>query len=156
MGEISGQESHWTVQIDGHSIELEVLRETSSIPPSLLFRAGSRVIRVSTRKTEHENTFFVELDGKPFLAELEDEPGAALTRDSAVQGPVVVSSPMAGKIAAVKTSLGAIVDEGQALVVLEAMKMENEIAAPRKGTVKEIYVAPGALARSGDRLVLIE
>ena len=73
-----------------------------------------------------------------------------------VAGPVVVSSPMAGKIAAVRTSMGAVVDEGQALVVLEAMKMENEIAAPKKGTVKEIYVKPGALARPGDKLVLIE
>ena len=156
LGEISGRESLWTVQIDGHTVKLEVLRETSLIHQSLLLRAGSRVIRVSTRKTERENTFLVELDGRPLFAKLEQQAEATDSGDSAVPGPVVVSSPMAGKIAAVKTSRGAIVDEGQALVVLEAMKMENEIAAPRKGIVKEIYVEPGALARSGDRLVLIE
>jgi biotin carboxyl carrier protein len=40
--------------------------------------------------------------------------------------------------------------------VLEAMKMENEIAAPKKGIVKEIYVQQGALAKPGDKLVLVE
>jgi len=63
---------------------------------------------------------------------------------------------MAGKIASVKISVGATVEEGQALVVLEAMKMENEIAAPKRGTVKEIYVQQGSLTKPGDKLVLIE
>jgi biotin carboxyl carrier protein len=156
LGEIIGQERHWAVAVDDRNVRLEILRETSSMPPSLLLRAGSKVMRVSLRKTERENTFLVELDGRPFLTRLEEEVVATRTGDSAIAGPVMVSSPMAGKIAAVRTSKGATVDEGQALIVLEAMKMENEIAAPKKGTVKEVYVEQGALARPGDKLVLIE
>ncbi|HEX4921743.1 MAG TPA: biotin/lipoyl-containing protein [Candidatus Bathyarchaeia archaeon] len=156
LGDLAGQEMHWAVPVDDHTIKLEILRQTSSIPPSLLIRVGPRVIRVSGRKDIGENMIMVELDGRPLLARLEEESVASHTSDSAIAGPVVVSSPMAGKIAAVKTSKGSTVDEGQALIVLEAMKMENEIAAPKKGTVKEIYVEQGALARPGDKLVLIE
>ena len=156
LGEIVGQELRWTVPVEERNIKLEILRQTSSIPPTLMVRAGSRIIRVSGPRTIDENTFLVELDGRPFLAGLEGEAVATHAGDSATAGPIVVSSPMAGKIAAVKTSRGASVDEGQALIVLEAMKMENEIAAPKRGTVKEIYVEQGALARPGDKLVLIE
>lgn len=91
------------------------------------------------------------------MARLEEESSPVHVVDSRrVEGPFLINSPMAGKIASVKALVGATVEEGQALVVLEAMKMENEIAAPRKGTVKEVYVREGSLAKPGDRLVLIE
>jgi biotin carboxyl carrier protein len=63
---------------------------------------------------------------------------------------------MAGRIVSLKASLGMTAEEGQPLVVLEAMKMENEVASPKKGVVKEVYVQPGALVKAGDRLALVE
>lgn len=86
----------------------------------------------------------------------DDRPGGIGEPAETVEGPIIVTSPMPGKIAAVKATAGAIVEEGQALIVLEAMKMENEIAAPKKGKVKEIYVQPGVLAKPGEKLLLIE
>jgi pyruvate carboxylase subunit B len=62
---------------------------------------------------------------------------------------------MAGKIASVKTSVDSEVEEGESLMVLEAMKMQNEIASPKKGTVKELYVKHGDLVKAGDRLCLV-
>jgi biotin carboxyl carrier protein len=62
---------------------------------------------------------------------------------------------MAGKIASVKASVDAKVEEGQSLMILEAMKMENEIASPKSGTLKELYVKHGDLVKAGDRLCLI-
>jgi len=97
------------------------------------------------------------LNGRPILARIEEEtPFTGMGESDKVEGPILINSPMAGKIASVKISVGATVEEGQALVVLEAMKMENEIAAPKRGTVKEIYVQQGSLAKPGDKLVLIE
>jgi biotin carboxyl carrier protein len=61
--------------------------------------------------------------------------------------------PLPGKVVAVKVKAGSTVKKGQVLVVLEAMKMENEIVAPRDGTVKEVYVSEGASVNVGQPLV---
>jgi biotin carboxyl carrier protein len=66
-----------------------------------------------------------------------------------------VSSPMAGKIASVKARVDSKVQEGQSLMVLEAMKMQNDIASPKTGVVKELYVKHGDLVKAGDRLCLV-
>jgi len=89
--------------------------------------------------------------------ELEHAPASTpIDHTRAVEGPVTVRSPMAGKIVGVKASTGAFIEEGEPLIMLEAMKMENVIAAPKRGTVKQVYVQTGALAKPGDKLVLIE
>jgi biotin carboxyl carrier protein len=62
---------------------------------------------------------------------------------------------MAGKIALVKTYVGSKVEEGQSLLVLEAMKMQNEIASPKSGELKELYVKKGDLVKAGDKLCLV-
>jgi len=72
------------------------------------------------------------------------------------QGPTLITSPMAGKIALSRASLGATVKAGEALFVLVAMKMENEIASPKRGVLVEIYVQPGALVKAGDKLCLVD
>lgn len=64
-------------------------------------------------------------------------------------GAVKVTSPMPGKILSVKTSVGAAVKKGDVLMILEAMKMENEIVAPQDGTVASIDVSEGASVESG-------
>ncbi len=66
-----------------------------------------------------------------------------------------VTAPMPGTILDVKVTQGASVKKGDILLVLEAMKMENEIVAPCDGTVKQVVVAKGASVNSGDALVVI-
>lgn len=70
-------------------------------------------------------------------------------------GSVTVSSPMPGKILSVKTSVGAAVKRGDVVMVLEAMKMENEIVAPEDGTVASINVAAGDAVEAGDTLATL-
>ncbi|WP_310603201.1 biotin/lipoyl-containing protein [Anaerosporobacter sp.] len=71
------------------------------------------------------------------------------------QGSVKVNAPMPGKILAVKASAGQAVKRGDVLVVLEAMKMENEIVAPQDGTVASINVAVGDAKEAGDVLATL-
>ena len=67
-----------------------------------------------------------------------------------------VTSPMAGAIKALLVKTGDQVKQGQPLVILEAMKMENQITAPVVGTVKSVNVAVGESVREGHVLVVLE
>jgi biotin carboxyl carrier protein len=71
-------------------------------------------------------------------------------------GPETVDSVMPGKVVRVLVSPGDEVNAGQGLVVVEAMKMENGIGAPRAGRVKSVDVAPGQNVETGARLVVLE
>ena len=67
----------------------------------------------------------------------------------------VVASPLPGTVLQVKVSAGEAVKAGQLLLVIEAMKMENEILAPRDGTVAQVVAAKGATVNTGDALVVL-
>ena len=71
----------------------------------------------------------------------------------AAAGAVEVKAPMPGNILDVKVAAGASVKAGDVLVILEAMKMENEIVAPQDGTVASVNVNKGDTVNSGDVLV---
>ena len=146
------------VVVDGRPFRVEVLRELGKSPMDLLVRAGARVLRITVENRELEDWYSVRLNGKLFRTRLElfENVRPADLLFPSLTGPIVVSAPMAGRIASLRSSVGTAVEEGQALVILEAMKMENEVASPKKGLVREIYVQPGALVRAGDRLVLVD
>lgn len=71
------------------------------------------------------------------------------------QGSVTVAAPMPGKILAVKVAAGQAVKRGDVLLVLEAMKMENDIVAPEDGTVASINAAVGDSVESGATLATL-
>lgn len=70
-------------------------------------------------------------------------------------GDTTVKSPMPGTVVEVKVNVGDAVTEGQTLLILEAMKMENEIVSPVNGTVKQVAVAEGTTVDTHDVLVVI-
>ena len=86
-------------------------------------------------------------------------PAAPVAAPAAAPAPVAggekINAPMPGNILDVKVATGASVKKGDVLVILEAMKMENEIMAPCDGTVKQVLVNKGATVNSGDPLVVI-
>ena len=75
------------------------------------------------------------------------EPKAAAPTGAA--GSVKVNAPMPGKILSVKASAGQAVKKGEVILILEAMKMENEVVAPQDGTVASINVAAGDSVEAG-------
>ena len=70
-------------------------------------------------------------------------------------GSIKVNSPMPGKILNVKQNVGASVKKGDVILLLEAMKMENEIVAPQDGTIDSINVAVGDSVEAGDVLATL-
>ena len=79
-------------------------------------------------------------------------PAAAPKAAAGAAGAVTVKAPMPGNILDVKVAAGASVKAGDVLVILEAMKMENEISAPQDGTIASIDVRKGDTVNSGDVL----
>lgn len=88
-------------------------------------------------------------------------PAPSSTPAVAAPSPVNVSgeaikAPMPGTILSIKVSPGSSVKKGDILLILEAMKMENEISAPRDGVVSEIFTSNGASVSTGDVLLAIK
>jgi len=77
---------------------------------------------------------------------------AAAPAASGAEGSVKIAAPMPGKILAIKANIGQAVKRGEVVMILEAMKMENEITAPEDGTIAGINVAVGDSVESGDTL----
>ena len=109
-------------------------------------------------------TYEVEVDeGKAMLVDEYEAyapaaapaPAAAAPAAASLAAGEVVAAPMPGNILKVNVSQGAAVKSGDILVVLEAMKMENEILAPRDGTVAQVAVNVGATVDTGTPLVVL-
>ena len=104
----------------------------------------------------------VLVDGFRFIVEAESERIAALRERasqgraaSAHSGPLQVKAIIPGKVVAVSIKVGDQVTAGQQLLVVEAMKMQNELRAPRDGTIDRVGVSVGATIEIGDLLVVI-
>ncbi|MBQ9935840.1 MAG: biotin/lipoyl-binding protein [Lachnospiraceae bacterium] len=82
-------------------------------------------------------------------------PVAPAPAASGAAGGITVSSPMPGKILSVKASVGQTVKKGDVILVLEAMKMENEVVAPEDGTIATINVAANDSVEAGDTLATL-
>jgi len=82
-------------------------------------------------------------------------PIAALAAPVAVVEGELVSSPLPGSIMAIKVSAGESVKKGQVLILIEAMKMENEVLAPRDGVVKQIITSKGATVETDAPLLTL-
>jgi biotin carboxyl carrier protein len=72
------------------------------------------------------------------------------------QGPKKLTAPMPGKIVRVLVSQGSEIEAGAGVLVVEAMKMQNEIKSPKKGTIQKILVSEGAAVNAGDVLAIVE
>ena len=93
----------------------------------------------------------------PAVPVVEAAPGAAPAAAAPATGAgESVDSPMPGNILKVNVTAGQAVKQGDVLLILEAMKMENEIMAPKSGTVTQVLVSKGATVETGAPLVFIQ
>jgi len=107
--------------------------------------------------------FEVVIDGWRFEVDVESEHRARLRQrassargDGARGGPVELRAIIPGRVVSVDVAEGDAVDAGGRLLVVEAMKMQNELRSPRSGTVRRVAVGPGQTVELGDLLVVVE
>ena len=110
--------------------------------------------RVNVNGTQYDITLEV-LEGEAAAAAPAPKAAPAAPKAAASAGGQAVSAPMPGTILSVNVKPGQAVKKGDVLVMLEAMKMENEIMAPVDGTVGAVNVTKGQSVQSGDVLVTI-
>jgi len=104
--------------------------------------------------------YHIFIEGELYTVTVLDELHKRLQRiESRTHGPIgeiPVKAPMPGLVVAIPVEAGTVVKSGQPVVILEAMKMENEIRAPRAGTVKTIRVAKGQTVNKDEALIILE
>ena len=96
-----------------------------------------------------------EMTGAPAAAPVAAPAAAAAPTPAAGGAGESINAPMPGNILAVNVAAGDTVKKGQVLMVLEAMKMENEIFAPKAGTVAQVLVSKGSTVDTGATLVVL-
>jgi len=121
---------------------------------SLLINGCSYQVDIHTQRDRHE----VLVDGEHFEFDLFDERKAFLKKEAGLgsEGVQEVRTSMPGRIIRVMAGPGEGVEKGQGLVVIEAMKMENEIRSPKDGVVKKVGVREGDVVEAGALLVVVE
>jgi pyruvate carboxylase subunit B len=146
------------VVLDGATIPAR-LTEVRGTPMRVL-TLGNEVHRVRVRRGAKRGEYTLWLDGFRFDVEALDERSRAIRDLSAASagpaGPAPLLAPMPGMIVRVNVGEGDDVQPGQGLVVMEAMKMENELRAAGAGTVKRVLVAPGTAVEKGALLLELQ
>ena len=128
--------------------------------PVRMVTIGDEVHRVVARNGATRGRFTLWLDGFRYEVEALDERTRAIRALSGAgkeaSGPAPLLAPMPGMIVRVAVQVGDTVEPGQGLVVMEAMKMENELRATSAGTVKAVLAQPGTAVEKGAILLELE
>jgi biotin carboxyl carrier protein len=148
----------WQVAVDSRTIEIdsEQLIAVTEVEPgvySVLLDGASYEIRL----VETLQGLSAEVGRRRFAVEVRDPRDTGRgARASIGSGRQKIAAPMPGKVVRVLVKVGDLVDAGQGLVVVEAMKMQNEMKASRPGRVIEVRAGAGETVGAGDTLVVLE
>ena len=153
------------VLLDGDVVTVDGLSAVAHVSdvegtPVRMVTVGDEVHRVVARRGAARGRYTLWLDGFRYDVEALDERTRAIRELSgagkAASGPAPLVAPMPGMIVRVAVQVGDAVQPGQGLVVMEAMKMENELRATSAGTVKAVLTQPGTAVEKGAVLLELE
>ncbi len=147
-------EGLYEVTLEGKTVHVDAVRSGPNIYS--IIEDGQQFEVMVDEKGAHG--FDVLVAGRLFHLEVLDERAKLLASSTAaaVSGPQTVVAEMPGKVVKVNVVVGAVVSAKQGLVIVEAMKMENEIRSPIDGIVKEIAVVEGQTVEVGATLFVVE
>src|SRR5579872_1107069 len=150
--DLSRVDGRWSCRLDGREVEVDAVLAR---PDVLSLRIGNQAYEVKCERVGGELHLWV--GSARFATEVRD-PRSLRGRARAIddQGPKKLAAPMPGKIVRVLVSQGDEVEAGAGVLVVEAMKMQNEIKSPKKGTVQKILVSEGAAVNAGDVLAIVD
>lgn len=145
-----GERPRW--RIDGRDIEADAVEVSPGIY-SIIVNGGSIEVRVE----ESGSSLRIIANDQEFLATIEDPRALKKNRAGAAEahGRQNVVAPMAGKIVRALVRSGDQVQSGQGLMIVEAMKMQNEIRSPKSGEVERIAVVEGQTVNPGDIVAVV-
>jgi acetyl/propionyl-CoA carboxylase alpha subunit len=145
-------EGGWSCRVDGREVEVDAVLAR---PDVLSLRIGNEAYEVKCERAGGEMHLWV--GSARFAAEVRDPRSLrGRVREVDDQGPKKLTAPMPGKIVRLLVSPGDAVEAGAGVLVVEAMKMQNEIKSPKKGTIQKILVSKGAAVNAGDVLAIVE
>jgi biotin carboxyl carrier protein len=146
------------VRVDGATHEAR-LAEVEGTPVRML-TIGDEVHRIVVRPGLSRGRYTIWVDGFRHEVEALDERMRAIRElagaTAGPTGPAPLLAPMPGMVVRVQVQVGDVVQPGQGLVVMEAMKMENELRATAAATVKAVIAQPGTAVEKGALLVELE
>ena len=150
--ELNRADGRWTCRVEGREIEVDA---TLARPDVLSLRIRNQAYEVKCERVGSDLHIWV--GSVRFAAEVRDPRSLrGRMRPADDQGPRKLVAPMPGKVVRVLGREGETVDSGAGIVVVEAMKMQNEIKSPKKGTIHRILVKEGAAVNAGDALAIVE
>ena len=143
----------WRIILNGEPVDVDVA-EVAPNTLSILIRGESHEIRVARSS---EGLLTVQTGLREFTAEVTDQRSWRGRRlgHVEVEGRQQITAPMAGKVVRLLVTPGEKVEVGQGLLVVEAMKMQNEIRSTKSGTVERLLVQEGQPVNSGETLAWI-
>jgi biotin carboxyl carrier protein len=153
------------VLLDGDVVEVDGKMTTAHVTelegtPVRLVTIGDEVHRVVARRGTTRGRYSLWLDGYRYEVEALDERSRAIRElagaSAPPSGPAPLVAPMPGMIVRVAVQVGEVVQAGQSLIVMEAMKMENELRATAAGTVKAVRAQAGTAVEKGAILLELE
>ena len=151
--ELERAEAGWRCRLDGREIQMDGVLARRDVLSVLI---GGKAYEI---KREHIGTdMHLWVGSVCYLAELRDPRSLRARRGAQAddKGPRKLLAPMPGKVVRVLIGEQHAVEAGQSILVVEAMKMQNEIKSPKNGTVQKIVAAEGANVNAGDVLAIVE
>ena len=142
-------------RIDGQIFECDSARPEADV---LSLLVGGQAYEVRRDGNGQAAPLDILVDGRRFAAEVSDPRSlrGRKAKAGATDGPRKITAPMPGKVVRILAVEGSEVEAGQSVIVIEAMKMQNELKSPKAGKVKKIMAAEGAAVNAGDALAIIE
>jgi biotin carboxyl carrier protein len=151
--ELEGDGGRWKISLDGQPVDADAV-EIDRNTLSLLLDGESYEIRISPSA---DGVLKLQTGLQDFTAEVGDPRAWRGRRHGAVEaeGRQQVVAPMPGKVVRVLVQVGENVEVGQGLLVVEAMKMQNEIRSPKGGIVERLHVKEGQPVNAGEVLCIV-
>ena len=147
-----------SVRVDGETVHAHLEELTGT--PIVMLTLGDEVHRIAVDRGDSRGRYALSVAGRRYDVEALDERTRAIRELSAAvagpSGPAPLIAPMPGLIVRVNGAIGDTVRAGQGLIVMEAMKMENELRTAAAGVIKSIRVEPGMAVERGTVLVELE